>query len=99
MLNQISSSTSDTLSIMWTTNIISQIILQVFEILDDYPNDIENEDSVVARIFKLYDIDDERKFTEVKDRIKRNPQKISTFIEDKLNLGENINKFRGKKRK
>ena len=99
MLNQISSSTSDTLSIMWTTNIISQIILQVFEILDDYPNDIENEDSVVARIFKLYDIDDERKFTEAKDRIKRSPQKINTFIEDKLNLGENINKFRGKKRK
>ena len=98
MIGQVSSSTSDTLAIMWTTNIIAQVILKLFEILEEYPNDIENELSMASKIFELYEINDAQKFAEQKIKIKTNPQIVSTFIEHKLNLGDRIKNFRGKKR-
>ena len=87
----------DVINRLFVHNIVQKIALELINQWSDYPALME-EGSVAEKMLKVLDIENEAQYLSLVQEAKRDPEKLSMKIQDRLSLSPSVAKFTGGKK-
>lgn len=87
---------SQTLCLNWASNVFTQAALKLLKEFDNYPSEINNENSLAAKTFNLFNITDDISFQEIKSYAFDNPEIIHMKVQDFLEIASIVKDYRGR---
>ena len=88
---------SETLMLNWACDVFNQAALKLFREFEDYPSEIENEESLAAKTFDLFTIKDDISYKEFREYAIYNPEIIHMKIQNFLEIASKIETYKSRK--
>ena len=92
-----SDTSGDVIRRFFVHSIIQKIALELINTCSEYPATME-EGSVAQKMFKILQIENESQYLSLLEEAKRDPEKLSMRIQERLLLSSSISKFTGGKK-
>lgn len=86
----------DVLRRFFVHSIILKISQQLLKVCNSYPRQAD-DGSVAAKILDILNVDSEADYFSLQDEVRRDPERLSLRIQNKLQLTSTISKYTGKK--
>ena len=88
---------SETLCLNWASDVFYQATLKLFTEFEDYPSKIENEESLAAKTFDLFNIEDEISYQEMRNYALNSPEIIHMKVQNFLEISSKVGTYKGRK--